>query len=332
MASAQSKKDNATHNFEHRSFDIAEEPLRMLLPICGFEELALVPLEEAVAPLVSLLPKVQDHAWIAQQNCEEPANGLTQNESAAIMLYTMDWEPHRECLYVALNTTLRDKKRTEKSLKPWFLYLKLALVGLAKLPSKRHFLYRGVKLDLSKQYPVGKKIVWWGFSSCTTHVNVIEQFLGDEGERTMFNIDCYSGKDVRNHSFFDTENEVLLPPGRYFEVASSLKAAPGFYIIQLIEIESPVSLLHTVSASAVPSPILTLPSIYQNSTLSDFIYACQSCSAIDLSKQSITDDDIQIVVQQALIGKQCSQLNLNQNYITDDGIVYLAKALQNNKV
>lgn len=306
-ASVESKHDNATASFKLRSLDIAEEPLRMLLPISGYEEVALVSLKEAVISLASLLPKIEEYAWLALQNCEHPDDGLKQNESAAIMLYSMEWEPRDKCLYVVLNSILRDKKRTANTLKPWLLYLKLILTGLTKLPSSRHFLYRGVNLDLSVQYPIGRKLVWWGFSSCTTHVNVIEQFLGDQGERTMFIIDCYSGKDVRNHSFFETEHEVLLLPARYFEVVSSLKAGVNFHIIQLKEIEPDVSLL---------PPLLDI----------------SVSSMLDLSKQSITDDDIQRVVKQALIEKQCTQLKFNQNYITDIGLHYLANALRNNKV
>jgi hypothetical protein len=306
-ASVQSKNDNATQSFNVRSLDIAEEPLRMLLPIRGYDLVDLVSLREAIKPLFSILPGIQDYAWIAEQNCQEPADGLEQNESAAIMLYSMDWEPREQCLYVILNSTLRDKKRTENTLRPWMLYMKLILTGLTKLSSTRHFLYRGVKLDLSAQYPIGKKLVWWGFSSCTTHVNVIEQFLGNEGHRTMFTIDCYSGKNVRNHSYFETENEVLLLPARYFEVVSSLKAAANFHIIQLKEIEPEVSLLPGLSTSS-------------------------TSSMIDLSKQHITDDDIQTLLKQALIGHPCSQLKLSENHITDIGVKYLVNILRTAEV
>jgi hypothetical protein len=261
-ASEQMKNDNAMESFKRRSLDIAEEPLRMLLPIDGYEELPLVSLKEALKPLLTILPKAERYAWIAEQNCQDPADGLEQNESAAIMLYSMDWEPKEQCLYVVLNSTLRDKKRTEHILKPWLLYLKLILTGLTKLPSNRQCLFRGVKLDLSKQYSIGKTFVWWGFSSCTTHVSVIEQFLGNEDDRTMFTIDCYSGKNVQNHSFFETENEVLLLPACYFEVVSSLKLGANFHIIQLKEIQPPVPLLPTFASPPVSLlPTFTSPPV-----------------------------------------------------------------------
>ena len=301
-SSSHSKSDHATKSFKLRSFDIAEEPLKMLLPITGFEQIDLVSLKKAVEPLTSILPKVQDHCWLALQNCEEPADELTQDESAAIVLYTMEWEPRAECLYVVLNATLRSKKRTESMLKPWFLYLKLIFTALIKLPSKHYTLYRGVKLNLSEQYPIGKKIAWWGFTSCTTHVHIIEQFLGNDGDRTMFIIDCSTGRDIRDHSFFETENEIVIPPGRYFEVIGTLKPAPNFHIVQLREIQPEVSLL----------PILP-PS-------EDMI--------IDLSNNHLTDDDLRSILLPKLRDLLCNQLKLNQNHITDTGVRYLVDIIR----
>ncbi len=57
---------------------------------------------------------------------KNPTGGLTQDKSAAIRLYTMEWdtgadEP-RGSLYVHLNRTLKLVDRTK--LRPWFRYLK----------------------------------------------------------------------------------------------------------------------------------------------------------------------------------------------------------------
>ncbi|CAF1367369.1 unnamed protein product [Adineta steineri] len=59
-------------------------------------------------------------------------------------------------------------------------------------------IYRGVEMDLSAQYPQGQIFTWWGFSSCTNSVQVLqsEQFLGKTGDRTLFSIDCESGKNI----------------------------------------------------------------------------------------------------------------------------------------
>ncbi|CAF4156085.1 unnamed protein product, partial [Adineta steineri] len=142
-----------------RVSDIVKEPQKMLMPIRGYEKMPIVSLEEAVIPLISILPEIQDYAYVAKERCESvPPDNLTQDESASIMLYSMEWKPHEECLYFALNTTLRTEDR--RKLERWFSYLKLILTALEKLPSIRRHVFRGVNLDLSNQYSKGKKFVW----------------------------------------------------------------------------------------------------------------------------------------------------------------------------
>jgi hypothetical protein len=197
----------------------------------------LVSLEEAVIPLIPILPDIRRKVHTAKLKCTIPADSLTPDQSAAIMLYTMDWEPQDECLYVVLNAHLRAADR--KKLKPWFLYLKLILTGLSRLPSIKRTVYRGVKLDLSSEHREGEQFFWWGFSSCTTEMNVLksDQFLGDSGTRTLFHIECMNGKDIGRHSYYQTENEILLLPATYLEVKSSFEMAAGLHVIQLKEIK-----------------------------------------------------------------------------------------------
>ena len=156
-----------------RVSDIVKEPQKMLMPICGYEDMPLVSLEEAVEPLVPILPRIRDYVYVAKQRCEPvPADGLSRDESSSIMLYTMEWEPEEKCLYFALNATLRSEDR--RKLRPWFSYLKLILTALSQLPSNRHFVYRGVKMDLSEQYPKDKTFILWAFSSCTSSIEKLE--------------------------------------------------------------------------------------------------------------------------------------------------------------
>ena len=74
---------------------------------------------------------------------EEPQDGLTIDESAAIRLYTIEWQkPHRS-LYSMLNETLKTADR--KALQPYFKYFKLFLTALVKLPSvPPQTIWRGV--------------------------------------------------------------------------------------------------------------------------------------------------------------------------------------------
>jgi hypothetical protein len=193
-------------------------------------------------------------AFIAKQKCKKsPSNSLSIDESASIILYSMDWEPQEQCLYYVLNQTLRAKNR--KQLIPWFLYLKLILTSLSHLPSSHRVVFRGIKCDIRKDYPEGETIYWWGFSSCTATIKVLEneQFLGSSGARTMFMIESFSGKDIRQHSDFQNEDEILLLPGRQFEVVSCLQQGKDLYLIHLRETKPNYPLLgsgsHDVSRS-----------------------------------------------------------------------------------
>ncbi|CAF0992505.1 unnamed protein product [Adineta steineri] len=241
-----------------RVSDIVKEPQKMLLPIRGYEKMPIVSLEEAVTSLIAILPEIQDYAYVAKQRCKSvPADGLTQDESASILLYSMEWKPHEKCLYFALNAALRTEDR--QKLEPWFLYLKLILTAFEKLPSTRCNVFRGVKLDLSNLYTDGTTFVWWGFSSCTTTIGVLKnkQFLGETGQRTVFTIECSSGKDISRHSYFQMEKEVLLLPARQFMVVSCLPLLEGLHMIQLKETIPPITLLRPVTNQSVqikPSP------------------------------------------------------------------------------
>ncbi|CAF1135044.1 unnamed protein product [Rotaria sordida] len=246
--------EDATAQHILRITDIAQEPLEFITPIGGYEEMPLVPLDIAVEPLVPILPAVQSHAYVAKQRCENPADGLTQDESASIMLYTMSWKPLDKCLYCVLNDTLRSPDRQQK-LEPWYLFLRLFLNALYRLPSLHKTVYRGVKLDLSKRYIKGETIVWWGFSSCTTVVNVLNsnQFLGAKGDRTMFTLQCLSAKDIRKHSYYPAEDEVLLMAATQFKVIGCLNQG-DLHIIQLEEARPPFPLMQ-------PVPVIISPPI-----------------------------------------------------------------------
>ncbi|CAM4752901.1 unnamed protein product [Rotaria magnacalcarata] len=230
-----------------RFTDVGELPKRMLAPIEGYDTVPLVSLEDAVKPLVDIVPNVERNVYVVKENCQDPEDGLTTDESASIMLYTYESILHENSLYVKLNDTLRSEQR--KHLVPWFLYLRLILTALARLPSKRRSIFRGVKKELWLDYPEGKVFIWWGFSSCTSTIGVLENehFFGKTGERTLFQINCTTAKDIKKHSFIVNEDEILLLPARQFEVKSCLNSGHGLHIVQLKELKPKFDLLQPVS-------------------------------------------------------------------------------------
>ncbi|CAF2949748.1 unnamed protein product [Rotaria sp. Silwood2] len=245
MASKYIDDDGAQHRV--RCSDIEEKPNRKLTPIHGYADMPLVTLEEAVEPLIPIVHDVKRMAACAKWKCaDHPADHLTVDQSSAIILYSMEWVPQDKCLYFVLNETLRDEKRHK--LKPWFLFLKLFLTALSFLPPIYRTVYRGIKRDMRSDYREGQTVMWWGFSSCTLTMGVLnnDQFLGSTGARTLFAIECLSGRDIREHADFKNEDEILMPAGRQLQVVSCLEQGKDLVIIQLKEIKPPFPLIDLV--------------------------------------------------------------------------------------
>lgn len=196
-------------------------------------------------PLEKLFDKeLRQNIVIAKMNSSEPEDGLSQDESASIHLYTMEWTVHDNSLYAVLNRTLRSADR--RALQPWFRYLKLFLTAFFKLPPIKYgTVWRGIPEDLSPLYPKGKQFAWWGVSSCSSSISVLQcpQYAGTSGNRTMFSIETPRGRLVRSHSYFKHEDEILLPPGIYLEVVDKFCSADGLNIIHLREISPPYKML-----------------------------------------------------------------------------------------
>jgi hypothetical protein len=198
----------------------------------------LLPLVKACAPLINIVHDLATYVQLSlHETPEQPSDGLTIDESAAIRLYTIEWKaPHRS-LYSMLNHTL--KTGTRQELRPYFRYLKLLLTALIKLPCVEPLtIWRGVTKDMSAEFPPGTLVTWWSFSSCTTSLTVLENnmYLGNTGERTLFSVDVINGRTIRNHSHFVTEDEILLLPGTHMIVQSQLSPAPELHIIHLKQI------------------------------------------------------------------------------------------------
>jgi hypothetical protein len=207
-------------------------------PIVDYAREPLLPLVKACAPLIGIFHNLSIYVQLAlDETPEEPPDGLTIDESAAIRLYTMEWEkPHRS-LYSTLNYTLKTASRVE--LRPYFKYLKLFLTGLVKLPCVPPLtVWRGVTKNLSADFPPGTPVTWWAFSSCTTALTVLENnmYLGDAGERTLLSVEAINGRTVRAHSHFVTEDEILLLPGTHMIVQSQFSPAPDLHIIHLKQV------------------------------------------------------------------------------------------------
>ena len=107
------------------------------------------------------------------------------------------------------------------------------------VPTKGTF-NRGVNLPIHGDYTTDQEITWWSFSSMTSNIAVLSnpQFLGKDGERVMFQIEC-EAYDISRYSAFPNEAELLLLPGTVLFVIACVDFGNGLYTVQLQQRESP---------------------------------------------------------------------------------------------
>jgi hypothetical protein len=331
-----------------RFLDVDEEPQRMLSPIKGYKNTPLVSLNQAIAPIEPIVPDIKNMVQAVRMNYEESEDGLTRDESNSIKLYSLECQPRENSLFYKLNKTLRSDNRQQ--LRPWFLFLRLILTALSKLSSTFVTVYRGVNMHYTNKYPKDATITWWSFSSCMKKNNQLEKrlFLTKTGNRTLFVINCYSGKDVHRHSMY--EDEVLLPPARQFKVVNTVNKGKGFHIIELNEIEpafdffdafvlsTELSITHPTRdmnfepISTVSLSKKSLPAALPNPRLEEHIAYIKPRSKADLSTMRLEDSDMDIVVSEIIIKRQCLELNVSRTQVSYNGLVILALALRKNKV
>ncbi len=247
-------------NIHLRSSLVAQEPLKMRSPIYGlFRGLAppdqSCSLADALIPLIDAIQSGQvvdlsvhdlrmaivhcHNNGVDVKQFQEVANpsSLTIAEIAAINLYTGEFVPPQ--FYSVLNTALRDANR--EKCKPFVPYIWLLMHALRDCPPyPKKVVWRGVKADLSAQYPKDREVTWFQFSSCTCDLSVeqSEQFCGSSGVRTLFNIELTTGRArlITQYSLVPSEAEVLLPPNSRFKVKGVLIAGGGLIQIQLEEL------------------------------------------------------------------------------------------------
>ena len=209
--------------------------LEKLPPVYGYRSEKLGSIEKALEPIHAQIDELAYYLKIAKQYCHFPSeHGLTHDESAAVYIYTMEWG--ETALYRLLNKALRSENRHE--LKVWFPYLKLFDTALNKLPVVKRALWRGVPLDIGKNYTKNQIITWWSVNSCSSTVKVIKSFLGTEASSTLFLIEAINGRNISGYTGFKNEDEVILRMGTRFRVESDpLEQASGSYLVHLIEID-----------------------------------------------------------------------------------------------
>ncbi|CAF1351956.1 unnamed protein product [Rotaria sordida] len=206
------------------------------LPVVyGYRSQKLVPIEKALEPIEPQIDNLPYWIKIAKRSCHFPSeHGLSRDQSAAIYIYTMEWG--EATLYRTLNKALRSENR--QGLKIWFLYLKLFDTALDKLPTVKEVVWRGIPLDIGKNFTENQIVTWWSINSCSSSVNVIKNFLGNDKNSTLFLIEAVNGKKISGYTEYENENEIILQMGSQFRVKSDpLDQSNGSHLVHLIEID-----------------------------------------------------------------------------------------------
>ena len=164
--------------------------------ISGYQHLPIVSLEQSVEKIVPFVPDVKNLVNRATEHCRKGPR-LSDNESAAIYLYTMETS-----FYKILNQALRAKN--PQSLEPWLMFLKLFISALDKLPSLPIIVWQGITDNFHGSHFVKDQMYTWSsINSCSSDVNVARLYVGPGG--ILFCINAIHGKDITEYSEFQGE-------------------------------------------------------------------------------------------------------------------------------
>lgn len=238
-----------------RSALVELEAVRALGPLSGF----FVKIERPTYSLRIALADVltacrQGSISIAERHlisvvsfCEEFANSrgsdrLPLAEIGAVHLYSFDFETQipgcRGNLYSILNEYLRDENR--QLLLPFKAFLVLFLYGVYDCPPVGNcVVFRGMKRRVNiVDYTPGNVLTWYQFSSCSLDLGVQQQFLGEDGDRTLFHVELKYGRArlISDYSSFPEEREALLPPNTRVLVKGIWDAGNGLITVHLEEV------------------------------------------------------------------------------------------------
>jgi len=210
---------------------------QMSLPPFSLSSQPLVPWYDAITSLDGEIDDIETYAYSSKDFAELKSpwfNGITDDEAAAIHLYTAQWKPNGDkSLYCVLNKILRDPKRT--NVDKFFPYLRLLYEGISKLTPVSDMLFRGMNYD--KQYQKDEKIRFWGFSSTSVELPVVGEFVKEDQKAIIFSMRCQCGYDISPFSAYPMEKEVLVIPPVQFKVTGVSKIGQ----LSIVALEQDVS-------------------------------------------------------------------------------------------
>ena len=293
--------------------------------IDDYQRITLVPLDEALQPLSDFIPYLKSMvASVQKKQSSMAVDPLSIDESASIMLYTLEWTPAENSFYYVMNEALQSSDHY--CLTPWFPYLKLLHIALTKLPPMSiRILYRAMRGVVDESYEVGERFNWDGYVSCTLGMECLgrdELNFAEKDARMLFIIHTNQGKDVTPYSLYRATNEIILPPDQHYQVVSCRQSKKGLRVVIIKEMSLVVSL-----------PALEAQFQQRNSfenVLRKLVKKCKLDSEVDLRGFGLTDGHMEAIARVVLVEHQCSWLSLRDNQITSQGLSNLVDCLETN--
>eukprot|EP01127_Copromyxa_protea_P009497 TRINITY_DN2247_c0_g1_i1.p1 TRINITY_DN2247_c0_g1~~TRINITY_DN2247_c0_g1_i1.p1 ORF type:complete len:553 (-),score=82.68 TRINITY_DN2247_c0_g1_i1:2-1660(-) len=324
--------EDATEGFLGR---LCGDELSGTTPAVSMEHVSLCTLFEALLPLVSLVPQVEEFGqrsvtWAKSKFGDVTPHGLTCCEVAALNIYTGQEALVSDSLCFKLNTALRTTDPA--TIEPFLPYMKLLLTAISKLPSfaaKTNSLWKGCTGDISTQYKEGKEFFWPSFSSCVpTKESALQMIKGFETPKALIQIQfCSHVVDIHDFSEFGSEQEILVLPGRQLEVRKN-SSSQEVTVIELVEKESSNIIF---GVNIFGKRVCTSEDEILEEMKNDrsFVLAPQ-VTCVDLELREIGVPGIKLLCESLKGNNTITELSLYKNYL-QDGASDVCEALKANK-
>ncbi|CAF4933773.1 unnamed protein product, partial [Rotaria sp. Silwood1] len=156
---------------------------------------------------------------------------------------------------------------------------------------------------------------------------ILESMTKRRPSTIVFLLDCCRTYLTENQALSNTPLTKSIPENTTRTGLTTMKGVAGSLIVFACGPNEAV--LEESKNGRNRQTCVLLPSSYRNEKLQNRIDECEFRSTVDLREQDLTDADMDIVLQQAIIKKQCKYLRLSQNQITSLGASIIASALKN---
>lgn len=298
----QSEKENKASKLPLRYFVTTKDPLSPLKKRRDLSYVNLVSIENALQPVFREISHIKHFLdEVSLHPVMNEVNSLNRDQKAALILFLMETENQNECFYRRYNHKLAFANINQLE-RFYDSYTRLLTNAFEEIkPEGRQIVYRFSDEDLRGFYPTDKRIVWQEFAICLVDLEHVKKFV-DEGKiKTIFEIHCYSGKNVSIFSNSQNTNELILTSGTSFKVKSIKVMHTELFKIVLEETEPDSIDLFNIPIDAK--------------------------GIVDLGKQNISDSDLLRILENDRMPKYCKTLELGFNQITSTGLKTISELI-----